>query len=115
MELFTVQAIATGVEAGGIPKALERYPGFVTSPPLVGFIAINRFHDEAHPRPLRKSGALIWLEDAVLEGGCHDLNHVFTFFGYVSEVYPIGATRASCSKRWCNAAAVPASGEVRGD
>src|ERR1019366_502314 len=81
MELFAIQAIATGVEAGGIPKVLERCPGFVTASPLIRFVAIDRFHDEAHPRALRESGALIGLEDAILKSCCHYLNHTFTSFG----------------------------------
>jgi hypothetical protein len=86
MELFTIQAITTGVEVGGIPKALERCPGFFAAPPLIRLVAINRF----------QSGALIGLEDAILESCSYDLNHIFTSsWAYVPEAYPIGVTRAS--------------------
>jgi hypothetical protein len=96
MELFTIQAITTGVEAGGAPKALERCPGFVAACSLIRFVAINRFHDEPHPRALRESGALIGFEDAVFESCSHNLNHVFTSsWSLVPTAYPIEFTRAS--------------------
>ena len=73
MELLAVQAVACGVEIGGVPEALEGYPGFSTAG---GFIAINRLHDETHPGTVGEGRALVGLENAVFEGGCEDLNHV---------------------------------------
>jgi len=76
MELFTIQATAARVEAGDIPKALKRCAGFVTAR---GFVAVDRFHDEAHTRALREGKALIGLENAVVESCCHDLNYLHYF------------------------------------
>jgi hypothetical protein len=72
MKLVASQSVTAGVEMGSIPEALEGSPGFVSSRLFVG---VDRFHNEANPRTLQESGALVRLEDAVFEGGCQYLNH----------------------------------------
>jgi hypothetical protein len=49
MELLPIQPIATRVESGSIPKALEHCPGIVTAS---RFVDVYRLDDEAHTRAL---------------------------------------------------------------